>query len=358
MDKILSSKCESCGNSMVFNPENQGLHCAHCGGMQVINAETGVGKKQYNTLSKVAKNTNASVTHECDTCGAKTNVQDSKVSGVCPYCGSSNLHELAESIEFNPDGIVPFAISKQKAREQYKKWIKTRKFVPNKLKSDAKINKMEGIYFPCWNYDFNTFTTYSGVGIENHTRTVRRRGPNGETIVDHEHYTTRHPFSGSRQDEFKNHLQVANSQINQYELEGLGRFGVDENLKVYNPAYILGFVSSGFTYDVHAGYNNAECSARRTIENRIKREHDYDSYASFNMKANFSDVAWNYVYLPVWVCGFKFGKKDYKFLVNGYTGFVNGKVPRSGWKIFSLVMGILVGVAAIVLGIIASSGGF
>lgn len=352
MEEKLSSKCVSCGNTMMFDPESQNLKCSHCGGAQVINALGMVGKKEYNSLSRVQQNNSLSVTHECETCGAKTNVDDSKVTGVCPYCGASNLHELSQSIEFKPDGILPFKITKQTAVAKYKEWIKTRKFVPNKLKSGAKVNKMEGVYFPCWNFDFAVSTTYSGIGVENHTRTVRRRGPDGRTIVDHEHYTTTHPFSGTRNDNFKDFVSVAgNHVVNQTEYEKLGRFGFNESLKVYNPAYLLGFASSEFTSNLQNGYANAKLMSEKEIEHRIKRQHSYDSYMSFKMNPTHTNIMWNYIYLPVWVCGFKFGKKDYRFLVNGATGYVTGKVPRSGWKIFGLVLGILIGVAAIGFGI-------
>lgn len=352
MEEKLSSKCAGCGNTMVFDPESQNLKCSHCGGAQVINSGSNVLKKEFTSLSRVNKTDSVSVTHECETCGATTNIDDLKLTGICPYCGSSNLHELSQSIEFKPDGILPFKISKQTATAKYKEWIRTRKFVPNKLKSSAKINKMEGVYFPCWNFDFLVFTKYSGVGVENHTRTVHRRGPDGRTIVDHEHYTTRHPFSGSRNDDFKDFVSVAgNHTVNQDEYEKLGRFGFAENLKVYNPAYLLGFASSEFTSNLQSGYANAKLMSEKEIEHRIKRKHNYDSYDFFKMNSTHSNIMWNYLYLPVWVCGFKFGKKDYRFLVNGATGYVTGKVPRSGWKIFGLVMGILLGIAAIGFGI-------
>lgn len=356
----LTSKCESCGYSMVFNPDVQALSCSHCGGTKAIVSVGGTQKREYNTLSTLSKNANAKAVFECDGCGAKTNVNENSVSGVCPYCGSSNLHKLEQTIDFMPDGIVPFSITKEKARESYKQWIKTRKFVPNKLKSSAKVNKMEGYYFPCWNFDFNVNTSYSGVGLERHTRTVRRRGPNGKIITDHETYYTRHPFSGKRFDEFANEATVASNHVNDLELAQLGRYGISDNLKVYNTAYLLGFLSSEFSINLHDGLKNAKSNAERTIEQRAKDSHNYDGYASFSMTNDYSNIKWQYIYLPVWICNFKYQKKDYRFLVNGFTGHVTGKVPRSGWKIFGLVMGILLGVAAIAFGVYTASqsGGF
>ena len=191
MEKF-SSKCSSCGYSYVFNPETQTLVCPQCGGMSSINVSLAPQKKELTPQSFVKQNEDATPVYECENCGAKTNVNENSVSGVCPYCGSTNLHSLADNIKFEPDAIVPFQISKQKAREKYKEWLKTRKFVPNKLKNSAKINKMEGCYFPCWNYDFNVQSAYHGVGVNTHTKTVYRN-VNGQHVPHSETYETRHP---------------------------------------------------------------------------------------------------------------------------------------------------------------------
>jgi hypothetical protein len=46
--------------------------------------------------------------------------------------------------------------------------------------------------------------------------------------------------------------------------------------------------------------------------------------------------------LPVWMSAYIFKGKTYRFMVNGQTGEVQGESPKSGWKIFFLVAGILV----------------
>lgn len=346
MEKF-SSKCSSCGYSYVFNPETQTLVCPQCGGISSINVSLAPQKKELTPQSFVKQNEDATPVYECENCGAKTNVNENSVSGVCPYCGSTNLHSLADNIKFEPDAIVPFQISKQKAREKYKEWLKTRKFVPNKLKNSAKINKMEGCYFPCWNYDFNVQSAYHGVGVNTHTKTVYRN-VNGQHVPHSETYETRHPFSGNRFDVFNDYLVSANSQISQAELTALGNFGL-QNLKVYRPEFLLGFLSSGFNTGLQDGFDMAKEDVKMEIVSRVKREHSYDSYEKFSVRSVFNSVMWRYIYLPVWICNFNYQKKQYRFLVNGYSGYVTGKVPRSGWKIFGLVFGILLAIGAVVL---------
>lgn len=346
MANNLSSKCSSCGYSLVFSPETQTLKCPQCGGSKLIKMTDALNKREYTRQSQVVRNTDSNMLFMCDSCGAKSNINENKISGICPYCGSSNVHQLADAIEFKPDGIIPFQITKDKAREKYRNWLKTRKFVPNKLKNSAKINKMEGVYFPCWNFDFNVNSQISGVGINEHTRTYYRTGPNGTQIPVHDTYTTRHPFSGSRFDNFTNFLQVGNNNISQWELQELGNYGL-EKLKVFSPEYLLGFLSSGYETDLHESFKNTKQIAKEEVTSRAKMQFHYDRYESLDVKSDFNSIMWQYIYLPVWICNFKYQKKSYKFLVNGYTGYVSGKVPRSGWKIFGLVAGILAAVGVI-----------
>lgn len=347
MSKKLETKCESCGYSLIFSPHDQALKCPQCGGIALIPSKKLNTKKDYTPESKVELNAQRNSVHECASCGAKTNIEEHG-NGVCPYCGTSNIEELVESIAYKPDGIVPFAITKEEAISKYKSWLKTRKFVPNKLHKMAQLNKMEARYFPCWNFDFKTFTNYSGVGINRHSRTRYRTNAQGERVSYTETYETRHPFSGNRDDEFVDYIRSATNIVSQDELEKLGNYGI-ENLKVYNTAYLIGYLSSGYNESVHKSFDNAKVSAKYIITGRIKQNHSYDSYSSLSVQSTFNSIKWNYIYLPAYICNFKFNKKGYRFLVNGYTGHVHGKVPRSGWKIAGLVLGILAGITGIVL---------
>ena len=59
------------------------------------------------------------------------------------------------------------------------------------------------------------------------------------------------------------------------------------------------------------------------------------------------DIKWNYSLLPIWICNFMYKKKKYNFFINGKTGNIKGKTPKSGWKIFFLVAGLLAGAGLI-----------
>jgi hypothetical protein len=60
--------------------------------------------------------------------------------------------------------------------------------------------------------------------------------------------------------------------------------------------------------------------------------------------------------LPIWVTYYKYKDKKYDCYINGYSGLVVGKHPKSFWKILGAVAGFLAVAGAIALGIAKLSG--
>jgi hypothetical protein len=72
------------------------------------------------------------------------------------------------------------------------------------------------------------------------------------------------------------------------------------------------------------------------------------------MSADFSDEAWRYILLPVYVAAYLFEDKTYQVMVNGQTGTVAGQKPVAWWKVWLavgllLAPGLLLGLAGLIL---------
>ena len=59
------------------------------------------------------------------------------------------------------------------------------------------------------------------------------------------------------------------------------------------------------------------------------------------MDITHSNKKYSYLLLPIWICNYYFKEKLYNFFINGNTGKVTGKVPRSPFKIILFVLFIL-----------------
>ena len=102
-------------------------------------------------------------------------------AGECPFCGTTVVAGTGETKPIKPRGLLPFAVTAQRARESYRKWLNGLWFAPSALKEHARGDtSLEGVYVPYWTYDSDTATAYSGQRgdvyfvTERYTATVER----------------------------------------------------------------------------------------------------------------------------------------------------------------------------------------
>ena len=75
-----------------------------------------------------------------------------------------------------------------------------------------------------------------------------------------------------------------------------------------------------------------------------------DTHRDLQVDADFSAQTFKHVLVPVWLLAYDYHGKIYQVVVNGYTGAIAGKYPKSWIKILLLVLAILAligGIAAI-----------
>ena len=99
-------------------------------------------------------------------------------------------------------------------------------------------------------------------------------------------------------------------------------------------------------------WGQAKATMDVKIRRNILRQYVYDKVAYLNVSTSHQRVTYKYVMLPVYVGNFNFKKKLYNFYVNGSTGKVKGKTPKSVWKILltvALTVGLAIGIAYLFL---------
>lgn len=330
---IEKNKCEGCGGTYVYNPDKGGLHCENCDSVKPLQTDIYVKAKKLNSDSMAIRQNNIDMNVKCESCGASLS-QGDIIDTKCPYCGSNQINVVHSGMEYIPDSIIPFTISKTKALNLFKAWIKKRRFAPNDLKKKANINSINGIYFPCWLYDYDTYTQYSGIGVKEH------RDSEGNV------YVTRKRISGTREKSYKNQIEPASNTLQEMSIEEFKDY-TNADQYDFDSGYVLGFQTANIENDVVTAFAREQKQKSVEIEEEIKRNLNYDRYENFVTSTSFSNVLWSYTLLPVWLTEYQYKDKSYKILVNGKTGSIVGKAPKSGWKIFFLVLGIVLGVGGI-----------
>lgn len=338
-------KCEGCGSNMVFDPQKQALNCPHCGSQKSF-AQDKVALEQDFALSMTTQcqwSAEETAVYECDNCGASVVFSILETAMICPFCGTSHVRKTSELAGIKPTALIPFAFNKDKALEYTKAWAKKRLYAPRAFKKNVNTQNLGGAYMPCFTFDSTTTSYYEGKLGETRTRTVGT-GKNSRT----ETYTVWFHVSGVYNDAFDDVTITAGKKFEQKDLEGISPYDTN-NSKTYEEEYMLGF--SAYHYDKEIGdcWNGAKGKMDATIRKRILNKYYHDKVAYLNVTTTHSNVTFKYVMLPVYVGNFKFKEKLFNFFVNGSTGKVAGKTPKSVWKILLTVLAGLILIGGIVL---------
>jgi hypothetical protein len=230
-----------------------------------------------------------------------------------------------------PNGVLPFSVSEKQATYNFMKWLKKKWFTPKDLKTTARINTFSGVYTPTWSYDSQVNTVYKGVLTRQETR---RNGDKLET------YTVSIPVSGKRDDNFIDVLVPVGQKIDRVSFKNLEPFAFS-NLKIYSKNYLAGFTANHYIVPATEAWKSAEQQMKSVITNRIVKKHHADAVSYLNMTMTHANRLYSYLLLPIWVCNYYYKEKLFNFFINGNTGKVTGKVPRSAIKIILFILFIL-----------------
>lgn len=162
-----NSHCQNCGGEMRFKPDVGMIVCERCGSSFPV-TETGQKPTRRPYLQTFTIQNEEVESFQCATCGANMLVGSNGEVTRCASCGNLSLKKTV-SRHAIPDGIIPFTLTRKKAAEIFRKFVSSRKFAPNDLKTMAKLEKISGLYVPVWNFNFVSTWTYSAIGINKKT---------------------------------------------------------------------------------------------------------------------------------------------------------------------------------------------
>ena len=337
-------KCSSCGANMVFDPEGNVLLCNHCGNTETIKQRGNAVELDLHkglTTEKQWDDDGVAV-FKCDNCGAEIVLTKGQTATKCPFCATAHVAKVQTLAGIKPNGVVPFCLSLQKAVELSKAWAKRRLYAPRKFKKNLSTENVSGVYVPCFTFDSYTTSSYNGkIGI---TRTRREgSGKNARTIT----YTEWRFISGTSYLNFDDILVSAGGKVDQHKLNKISPFNTNV-AKEYDEEYMLGFSAYHYDKDIEDCWREAKTTMDGAIRRNILSGYVYDKVAYLNVSTVHQNASFKYEMIPVYVGNFSYSKKLYNFYVNGETGKVWGKTPKSWLKI---LITVLISVGMVVLAV-------
>jgi len=346
----ISPSCPGCGAHLEYCPDKEMLSCDRC--TNTVDIPVGVaGRFPLSDLSNAAANRwDETRTFICNSCSAQEVVPAHQMTSACAFCGGTNIAASEEIAGLKPNAVVPFKISKAKAVEAVTRWAKKKALAPSRFKKNVVAKDVDGIYTPAFKFDATTFTQYQGVLSRVETRTT---WVGGRSVVTS--HTVRFPIRGTYSGNFNNMLVHACDTIGQADLNKIQPYAM-QNVKEFNSAFLYGFVAGQNKRDGLACWGQARGQIDNAIRAAVLAQHPGCSIVSFNANTQYTTASYRYVLIPVFVGHFNYRGKLYQFFINGESGKITGKTPKSPLKIGAIVAAGVLALGGIIVGVLFGMG--
>jgi predicted RNA-binding Zn-ribbon protein involved in translation (DUF1610 family) len=356
-NKTNTFPCSNCGGDMKFSTAGATLKCPYCGTENEIPVDASFEIKENDfaailaTLEHDSKQETVEVV-ACQSCGAEVSMEGNLAANCCPYCNTSIVSNKHSLKKIKPAYLLPFAVDHDKAVGNFRKWLKSRWFMPSDAKNQAVRNELQGVYSPYWTYDSMTRSHYTGQRGTHYTVTERytTTDANGKTVQKTRHVTkTRWTHvSGSTSRHFDDILVIGSNKLPRKYTRKLEPWDL-ENLVEYNHSYLSGFLAETYSIDLKAGFITAKELMAPEIRGDVRRDIGGDEQRIHSINTDYSAIKFKHILLPLWVSSFRYDDKIYNFLVNARTGEVQGERPWSIIKIALLIIAVIAIITAVFL---------
>jgi DNA-directed RNA polymerase subunit RPC12/RpoP len=140
-------RCEGCGN----HADEEDLFCANCGRETAPPAAAERDQVEEGFIG-----------FDCETCGASMTFDAERQGLRCSFCGAVTLkRQPAATGRIRPRAYLPFAISRAAAEDAFRQWIGRGFFRPFGIAAAAELVTMTPVYIPCWRFHGRAHTYYA-----------------------------------------------------------------------------------------------------------------------------------------------------------------------------------------------------
>ncbi len=345
--------CANCGAELKYKPGSHQLACDYCGYEEFIEGSKSSFEELelQHYLKVVGENafTDTIQLLQCKNCGANQHAEEHYKSLHCVYCGEPLILEDAQEEGWIlPGALVPFQLDAQRARQIFKKWVDDLWFAPNTLKKAALDPEgLHGLYVPYWTFDANLFASYQGQRGDYYYETQTYRSNKGKQT--RQVRKTRWTYASGTVEGFVDDILINASQRRSREIPSKITFWNLKDLVPFNSKFLSGFVTEKYTLSLKQGHHQSFQEAKKMAYTWIRRDIGGDAQRVAHADIKLSKETFKHVLLPVYISAYRYKGKEYQFYINGQTGAVTGTRPYSFWKIFFLVVFILVIMALIAI---------
>ena len=318
--------CPKCGGRLSFSAGQLSLTCSHCGAAlsesSTKREEETVKEQDFFAVLPTAKARRwecpTERTVKCGGCGATFILPAAEASGECPFCRSTHVVTATIPELIQPFGVLPFQFDREKAAERMREWLARQRLCPSDLAKNAAMGRPQGVYSPFWTFDMGGTMDWRAMVAEEDGRNRQWVSVTGIHLVYADDLLV--PASHSVPQEWADML-----------------FDFDTKALVpYSADFIPGYTAEIYQISLE----EASLIARQRVLRAARSEEQQDSlsgkrYRDFVMNsAGMTVDSFKLVLLPLWLSSYRYREQTFPLAMNGQSGTVAGRVPRSRFQQF------------------------
>ncbi len=285
----------------------------------------------------------------CQSCQAISVFDPERVGQRCDFCGSTALVPYEEIKEaFRPESLLPIKVSEAQVRDAIHRWYGSRWFAPNRLKRAALTDTIKGLYIPYWTFDAQVHADWTAESGYYYYETESYRDADGETKTRQVQKIRWEPSSGALDHFFDDELVPASRGVQAALLRRIEPFPTKE-LRPYQPGFLSGWVVERYQIDLVAAAKEAREEMDAAMERLCAAEVPGDTHRNLRVDTDCSGQTFKHILVPIWLLTYNFSTRAFQVIINGYTGAIAGKYPKSWIKITLAVLALLTAVGVFLL---------
>jgi len=284
---------------------------------------------------------------KCQSCQAISVFDPSRVGQRCDFCGASALVPYEEVKDaFRPESLLPMKVAETQVRDSIRQWYGSRWFAPNKLKHAALTDTVKGLYIPYWTFDAQVHADWTAESGYYYYETETYTDSEGKTQTRQVQKVRWEPSSGSLDHFFDDEPVPASRGVQPEMLRRIEPYPMKE-LVPYQPGFLSGWVVERYQIDLPAAAQTAREDMEAEITRMCAAQVPGDTHRNLQVDTDYSGQTFKHILVPIWVLAYDYGRRQFQVVINGYTGAIAGKYPKSWIKITLTALAILAVIAII-----------
>ncbi|HEU5078121.1 MAG TPA: hypothetical protein VFT72_02865 [Opitutaceae bacterium] len=345
--------CPACGAEAVWDPAKKALVCQYCGTVSPASVELSPAGEatiiEHDLVAALrgipddARGWNASkVQVKCQSCQAISVFDPNRVGQRCDFCGSAALVPYEEVKEaFRPESLLEFRVSESQVRESIRKWYGSHWFAPNALKARAMTDTVKGIYIPYWTFDAQVHADWTAESGYYYWETEEFTDSDGKRARRQVQKIRWKYSSGALDHFFDDELVAASRGVQADLLRQIEPFPTKE-LKLYNAGFLSGWVVERYQIDLVAAAQHARQQMDQSLAQLCAAQVPGDTHRNLNVDADYTGQTFKHILVPIWLLTYDFHGRSFQVVINGYTGVIAGRYPKSWIKVTLAVVAVLI----------------